>query len=336
MLQSRAECASIDLCKFFMAIVVIAIHVHPFEGYSRTTLLDMYGLLCGCAVPFFFMCTGYFIAQKVLYTSYEQQFTVLKRYVKKLLYLYLFWTVVYLPLTVFGYCNNTAPWWKDVIYFIHGLVVMGEHYNSWILWYLLSGIYGLLFIYFFRKKDVSWENIVLIGLVLYLCGAAITEFVKIDGGLPAYIMWLQKIISAIVSGRIFTSFFFIPMGVLIYKIEADKWQAWGCIFAAIVLWCFGGNEIPVISTGIIALGAIGIFAFVINIHLAYKDIYRYMRTSSTVLYFLHMWIWTLVYSAIYGKKVYGMDMFVFTLLVTLGISLVYIFYKKEKATVQRP
>ena len=176
----------------------------------------------------------------------------------------------------------------------------------------------------------------MIGFVLYLCGVAITEFVKIDGGLPAYIMWLKKFSSAIVSGRIFTSFFFIPMGILIYKIEADKWQALGCIFVAIVLWCFGGNEIPVISKGLIALGAIGIFALLINIHLAYKDIYRYMRTSSTVLYFLHMWIWTLVYSAIYGKKVYGMDMFVFTLLVSLGISLVYILYKKEKATVQRP
>ena len=55
-----------------MAIVVIAIHVHPFEGYSRTILLDMYDLLCGCAVPFFFMCTGYFMAQKILYVNYEQ------------------------------------------------------------------------------------------------------------------------------------------------------------------------------------------------------------------------------------------------------------------------
>ena len=319
-----------------MAIVVIAIHVHPFEGYSRTMLLDMYDLLCGCAVPFFFMCTGYFMAQKILYVNYEQQFTVLKRYVKKLLYLYLFWTVVYLPLTAFGYCNNTSPWWKDFIYFIHGLVVMGEHYNSWILWYLLSGIYGLLFICFFRKREFSWKSIVWTGFVLYLCGAAITQFVKIEGDLPVYIMWLKKFISAIVSGRIFTSFFFIPIGILIYEMETDKWQALGCIFAAIVLWCLGGNEIPIISKGIIALSAIGIFAFVINVHLSYKKIYRYLRTSSMVIYFLHMWIWSLVYSVIYGKKVYGMDMFVLTLLFTLGMSLVYILYKKRKATVQRP
>lgn len=122
---------------------------------------------------------------------------------------------------------------------------------------------------------------------------------------------------------------------MIYEMETDKWQALGCIFAAIVLWCLGGNEIPIISKGIIALSAIGIFAFVINVHLSYKEIYRYLRTSSMVIYFLHMWIWTLVYSVIYGKKVYGMDMFVLTLLFTLGMSLVYILYKKRKATVQR-
>ena len=96
-----------------MAIVVIAIHVQPFEGYSRTMLLDVYNLLCGCAVPFFFMYTGYFMAQKILCANYELQFIVLKRYMKKLSYLYLFWTVVYLPLTVWGYCNNDVPWWKE-------------------------------------------------------------------------------------------------------------------------------------------------------------------------------------------------------------------------------
>lgn len=319
-----------------MAIVVIAIHVHPFEGYSRTTLLDMYGLLCGCAVPFFFLCTGYFLAKRVIYVNCDCQFVIIKRYVNKLLHLYLIWTVVYLPLTILDYYTNVAPWWKDILDFLRGFVIFGEHYNSWILWYLLSGMYGLIFIYFLRKRNTSWEKIVLIGFVLYLCGAAITQFVKIEGDLPVYIMWLKKFISAIVSGRIFTSFFFIPMGILIYEMETDKWQALGCIFAAIVLWCLGGNEIPIISKGIIALSAIGIFAFVINVHLSYKKIYKYLRTSSMVIYFLHMWIWTLVYSVIYGKKVYGMDMFVLTLLFTLGMSLVYILYKKRKATVQRP
>lgn len=322
--QEQVEYASVDLCKFFMAIVVIAIHVHPFEGYASTTLLDVYNLLCGCAVPFFFLCTGYFMAQKILYTNCEQQLVIMRRYVKKLLRLYLIWTLVYLPLTILAYCTNTTPWWKDIIYFIYGFVIVGEHYNSWILWYLLSGIYGLIFIYFLRKRNVSWEKILLLGCIFYLCCSVVTQI------LPKSTVLLIKFISPV--NRIFTSFFFIPMGIFIGKVGSDRWRALCGMCLAIVLWCIGGDGLSIINKGIIALGAVGIFAFVINVHFTYRNLYRYMRTSSTVLYFLHLWIWTLVYGAFYGEKTYGMDMFVLTLLLTLGISLIYILYKNKKAT----
>ena len=48
-----------------MAIVVVAIHVQPFDGYAESTWIDIYRLICYCAVPFFFLCTGYFLAKGI-------------------------------------------------------------------------------------------------------------------------------------------------------------------------------------------------------------------------------------------------------------------------------
>lgn len=45
---------AVDVGKFFMAFVVIAIHTHPFEGLEQSVFITIYFLSCHCAVPFFF------------------------------------------------------------------------------------------------------------------------------------------------------------------------------------------------------------------------------------------------------------------------------------------
>ena len=83
---------------------------------------------------------------------------------------------------------------KDFIFYLHGLVIMGEHYNSWILWYLLSAVYGLAYLYVCVKYKFSLNRIVLIGFSLYLVGALITSFAQYHGELPNILHWLQKIL----------------------------------------------------------------------------------------------------------------------------------------------
>lgn len=56
---------AVDVGKFFMAFVVIAIHTHPFEGLEQSVFITIYFLSCHCAVPFFFLSTGYLLARKL-------------------------------------------------------------------------------------------------------------------------------------------------------------------------------------------------------------------------------------------------------------------------------
>lgn len=324
--------ASVDLCKFFMAIVVVAIHVHPFEGYAESTWIDIYRLMCYCAVPFFFLCTGYFLAKGIDCAEAVSALEQTKSYLNKTLKLYIIWTIVYIPLALLLYFTNTTPWWKDFIFYLHGLVIMGEHYNSWILWYLLSAVYGLAYLYVCVKYKFSLNRIVLIGFSLYLVGVLITSFAQYHGELPNILHWLQRVLGYCVSGRIFTSFFFIPMGMLIYRHCWSKWQGVLLIVSALLLWLLGAKDGIVLKNIVIAISSVGLFLFVINVHLSAKPFYRQLRISSTVVYFIHLWVWTVVYGIVYQQKNYGMDMFLLTLGISLVISGGYICYRTVRNT----
>lgn len=90
----------IDLLKFVCAFLVIGIHTRPFQTSSN--LLDklFYYDISNYAVPFFYACTGYFLIVK---SSEENLHAILILICKKILQIYLTWSVIYLPLTISGW-----------------------------------------------------------------------------------------------------------------------------------------------------------------------------------------------------------------------------------------
>ena len=160
----------------------------------------------------------------------------------------------------------------------------------------------------------------------------ITSFAQYHGELPNILHWLQKILGYCVSGRIFTSFFFIPMGMLIYRHCWSKWQGVLLIVLALLLWLLGAKNGIALKNIVIAISSVGLFLLVINVHLSAKPFYRQLRVSSTVVYFIHLWVWTVVYGIVYQQKTYGMDMFLLTLGISLVISGGYICYRTVRNT----
>lgn len=49
---------------------------------------------------------------------------------------------------------------------------------------------------------------------------------------------------------------------------------------------------------------------------------------STVVYFTHMYIWTIYYMLIYGETTFGIDCFLVTAGVSLFIAFLYVYLKK--------
>ncbi len=51
----------IDVLKFIMAILVISLHIYPFTDINETLNYYTINWFSRLAVPFFFVCTGFFI-----------------------------------------------------------------------------------------------------------------------------------------------------------------------------------------------------------------------------------------------------------------------------------
>ena len=56
---------AIDFFKWLSSILVICSHVRPFIGISENIDFVFTQLFCRIAVPFFWMCTGFFIGMKL-------------------------------------------------------------------------------------------------------------------------------------------------------------------------------------------------------------------------------------------------------------------------------
>lgn len=78
-----------------------------------------------------------------------------KKQLIKIIKLYVKWSAIYLPLAIYDYWHTGISPLKAVILYIRNFLLGGMHYNSWQLWYLLSTIYGLLFIIGMLKYGMS-------------------------------------------------------------------------------------------------------------------------------------------------------------------------------------
>lgn len=91
--KSNEKYNAIDLFKLIMAVCVIAIHTNPLYECNSKAVISIYNTLVGVANPFFFLSSGYLIGKK--YFGGGQDSSYILRHIRKLLKLYLIWTVVY-------------------------------------------------------------------------------------------------------------------------------------------------------------------------------------------------------------------------------------------------
>ena len=320
---------SIDLCKIIMAICVVAIHTHPLENCSNKVILNIYESIVNCAVPFFFLASGYLLAIKLRcpYDSLEN-IEVIKKYLLKIVKMYVVWTIIYSPIGLWFYWQSGHNVIKCFLLYLRGFLLIGENYNSNILWYLLSTIYALIFVCMLLKIRVSLENTVKLGVVIILCGFGVDTLVAYESNMPAIMETFCLIIEkTIVNGRILRGFFFIPCGMLLaYRKQLVKG------YREILVITFIGNCIVdnlFFSNILILICSVSFFSIVVQINLNDAKVFPIMRELSTVVYLIHLYVWMLYYTMIYGKSMYGMDCFIMTVLVSLVLGGGYIFVKEK-------
>ena len=208
----------IDLIKFLCAYLVIGIHTRPFQSVS--ILLDkfFYYNISNYAVPLFYACTGYFLIVKQPEKSLH---TKLVYRIKKIVKIYIIWSAVYLPLTIYGWIIEGNKSLEYACLCIRNYILVGDNFYSWTLWYLNGLIFALILIDILSKRT-SMEKIVRFGSMAYLAGIVLTALGGHQDKLPDLLALPVNIyfsIFATTRNGLFQSLVFVSLGVYIANIE---------------------------------------------------------------------------------------------------------------------
>ncbi|MDY3014746.1 MAG: serine racemase VanT catalytic subunit [Evtepia sp.] len=142
MADSRTTYGGLDVFKLIAAFLVVAIHISPLTTYTPMGDFLLTRVLARVAVPFFFMVTGQFVLGP--YLLGRSSFPPVAKALKKLLLLYAFAILLYLPIGLYaGHYQDLSP-----LSLFRLLVFDGTFYH---LWYFPGCILGILVLCLLRK-----------------------------------------------------------------------------------------------------------------------------------------------------------------------------------------
>ncbi len=151
---------AIDLLKFILSIMVVAIHTRFLKEYTFPWLR--------LAVPLFFIISAYFFFKKIKDKSADIQKSALWNFTKRNLALYLFYFILFLPVTLYLKREVIARGiGYTVLIFLRDFLLGGTFRASW---FIIANIIGVAIIYMLSKK-LGNEIILLISFIIY---AAVT------------------------------------------------------------------------------------------------------------------------------------------------------------------
>lgn len=150
---------SIDLFKLIFSICVVAIHIVPLANFQLPTVIrSIYETVLALAVPFFFLACGYLLGKKLRGQGRLEVKKQISSRINGLVRLYLIWSIIYLPITVIYWIQEDLSPIHVLISAVRGYLILGQQYNSWMLWYLLAAIYGLalLWVMYHFRFNAQW------------------------------------------------------------------------------------------------------------------------------------------------------------------------------------
>lgn len=215
----RVNYPDLDIMKLVMAFLVVEIHTRPLVGYPIAEAL-VEGLEV-VAVPFFFIASAFLCFRGLSTLDFETRDAKgcvrVRKTTFKLLRLYLTWTVLFLPVTVFGDILMGKGVLHDIASFLKGTLLIGENFCSWPLWYLLASVVAFALVYLCLRGGVSPWRIVCISAAFLFAGYLI-KFAQGWSNAPAFIALPMKIYTALFENTrngLFEGFFYVAVGALL-------------------------------------------------------------------------------------------------------------------------
>lgn len=154
MTKSCTRLYSLDLSRWIAAFLVICIHTVPLSSFSRLGNALFVQVVCRLAVPFFFVCSGYFLRKKTAKAEPGQiAWNLLGHSVRSLGTIYLFWSAVWIICnTASGIsCFYPAAQWNLYFYpgiyqllWVHAGSPVGRGLHDFFRWKKIPILFDLL------------------------------------------------------------------------------------------------------------------------------------------------------------------------------------------------
>lgn len=276
----------IDVVKFLCAILVVAIHVPvlnaPVDGelsaIGNFINMALQKAICRMAVPFFFVCSGFFLFNKMPAGVLDVKRT--KDYCFKMLRLSGTWSV---------------------------LLFLG---NSGHLWYLGATVVAvvLLSVCLYYGIKTKWLIIIACGLyTLGLLGDSYMSLIKpfVDNGILMYIYAAYDFVIGYSRNGILMGYIFVLMGYLFAQGKVRLKMPISLVGFAVSMLCMCAeaflldyNNISDETNMYIFLLPVAFFSFAFASSLSLQDrpIYAKLRTIGVLVYFLHLFINTSIWA----------------------------------------
>lgn len=287
---------AIDVAKYVAAMLVVAIHTFPFVDFSPAFNLFFISTIGRLAVPFFFVCSSFFLFRKInrVHLRSIQAREILKKWFIRIGVLYLIWTVIYLPYTIWNYAEAGFSV-SGLLGWIRDFFLNGSYYHLWFLPALMLGMVIVWWLYTHKGLIFTME----ISVVLYLIGYLINIFAPLWESLPYVSIVYGFFVKMLVTAR--DGFFFAPIyiviGLMCSQMRRPSLKACELGFAASFILLI--LEVSLYSAlGVLTdqssmfLMLIPVLYFFMNmmlqIKMPKKAVYVKMRQESTLIYVSHI------------------------------------------------
>ncbi|MGV6943840.1 acyltransferase family protein [Sphingobacterium kyonggiense] len=287
-INNKVNFEGLDLFKFFIAFLVVAIHVIP-KSDSPDLLNSLFQTILNTAVPFFFMTTGYLLEMKIERSTQNNKNTYLLFLINSLK-LYVIWSILYLPLTIYGLITNDEFNIKGILYAFKNFLFKGENYFSWPLWYLLTMVYFGFILILSDKFKVKLLYMFFIIYFLYVALLVnITYFSHIE-----IFHKLNHYINTTFGGlRMLFGFIIILLGMQIRK-NKIYFSPKISLLILFVSLCLSTFSTSILLSHFYFIQAFCLFQLALNIQFHEIVSNNFFRRSSTIIFLTHMYVYFIV------------------------------------------
>lgn len=203
----------INYIKFICSIFVVMIHCYPINPSYKYINYFLSNII-RISVPFFFICSGYFLYNKFNSNSNQKIKQNVLKYIYRILKMYIIWNLIYFIFNFNNYYKLGVI--KGSLIFIRDIVFQGSQFH---LWYLVASCLSTYIIYLFLIRN-KYRLLIILSIISYL-------FCSISGSY--YNLFdetkLSKIINIIylITGGTWTSFL-IALPLMMFGVIINKYS----------------------------------------------------------------------------------------------------------------